>query len=119
MMDSPPQLSLPPELKSSLDQSELVVRQLTGEHLVVDNATEIDSPWFRTRDRGQPRERRTCSLAEHCCISHVCLGSLRASRERLNGQNLAAESGLCRQLYRLEPSIVLFKKNDPKPQNAH
>ena len=43
MMDSPPQLSPPPELKSSLDQSELVVRQLTGEHLVVDNATEIDS----------------------------------------------------------------------------
>jgi len=42
MMDSPPQLSPPPELKSSLDQSELVVRQLTGEHLVVDNATEID-----------------------------------------------------------------------------
>ena len=49
----------------------------------------------------------------------VCLGSLRASRERLNGQNLAAESGLCRQLYRLEPSVVLFKKKDPKPQNAH
>ena len=43
MMDSPPQLSPPPELKSSLDQSELVVRQLTGEHLVVDNAAEIDS----------------------------------------------------------------------------
>ena len=66
------------------------------------------------------RERRTCSLAEHCCISHVCLGSRRASRKRLNGQNPAAESGLCRQLYRLEPSIVLFKKNDPKPpKNAH
>ena len=42
MMDSPPQLSPPPELKSSLDQSELVVRQLTGEHLMVDNTTEID-----------------------------------------------------------------------------
>ena len=36
-----------------------------------------------------------------------------------NGQNLAAELGLCRQLYRLEHSIVLFKKNDPKPENAH
>ena len=35
MMDSPPQLSPPPELKSSLDQSELVVRQLTREHLVL------------------------------------------------------------------------------------
>ena len=53
MMDSPPQLSPPPELKSSLDQSELVVRQLTGEHLVVDNATEIDSREFRTRGQGQ------------------------------------------------------------------
>ena len=72
MMDSPPQLSPPPELKSSLnpselvvheltgeycadvaDQSELVVRQLTGEHLVADNATEIDSREFRTRGRGQ------------------------------------------------------------------
>ena len=30
MMDSPPQLSPPPELKSSLDQSELVVHELTG-----------------------------------------------------------------------------------------
>ena len=35
MMDLPPQLSPPPKLKSSLDQSELVVRQLTGEHLVL------------------------------------------------------------------------------------
>ena len=42
MMDSPPELSPPPELKSSLDQSELVVRQLTREHLVVENTTEID-----------------------------------------------------------------------------
>ena len=76
-------------------------------------------PWIGIRDRGQPRERRTGRLAEHCCIVHVCLGSRRASRERLNGQNLAAESGLCRQLYRFEPSIALFKKNEPKPQNAH
>ena len=53
MMDSPPQLSPPPELKSSLDQSELVVRQLTREHLMVDNAAEIDSREFRTRGRGQ------------------------------------------------------------------
>ena len=30
MMDSPPQLSPPPELKSSLDQSELVIHELTG-----------------------------------------------------------------------------------------
>ena len=30
MMDSPLQLSPPPELKSSLDQSELVVHELTG-----------------------------------------------------------------------------------------
>ena len=33
MMDSPPQLSLPPELKSLLDQSELVIHELTGREL--------------------------------------------------------------------------------------
>ena len=32
MMDSPPELSPPPELKSALDPSELVVRQVNGEH---------------------------------------------------------------------------------------
>ena len=42
MMDSPPQLSPPPELKSSIGQGGLVVRQLTAEHLVVDNAGKID-----------------------------------------------------------------------------
>ena len=35
MMDSPPQLSPPPELKSSLDQSELVIHELVVEHPVL------------------------------------------------------------------------------------
>ena len=42
MMDSPPQLSPPPELKSSLDPSELVVHELTGENRA-DVAWKIDS----------------------------------------------------------------------------
>ena len=41
MMDSPPQLSPPPELKSSLDPSELVVHELTGENRA-DVAEKID-----------------------------------------------------------------------------
>ena len=41
MMDSPPELSLPPELKSSLDPSELEVRQLTGGNRA-DNAEQVD-----------------------------------------------------------------------------
>ena len=47
----------------------------------------------------------------------VCLGSLRASRERLNGQNLAAESGLCRQLYRLEPAKAGYPCHKRKHQD--
>ena len=83
-----------------------------------DNAAEVDFRGFRTRGRGQ-RENGEHEVSRTLLYFSVCLSSLRASRERLNGQNLAAESGLCRQLYRLEPSVVLFKKNDPKPQNAH
>ena len=75
--------------------------------------------WIIMRGSGEPRERRTGRLTEHCSIADVCLGSLRASRGRLNGQNPAAESGLCRQCRRLEPSAVLFKKNGLKPENAH
>ena len=111
MMDSPPQLSPPPELKSSLDQSELVVHELTGR-------TSLISVDLGLAVEGNARTENT-KFSRTLLYFSVCLGSLRASRERLNGQNLAAESGLCRQLYRLEPSIVLFKKNDPKPQNAH
>ena len=41
MMGSPPELSPPPELKSSLDPSDLVVRELTGENRA-DVAEKID-----------------------------------------------------------------------------
>ena len=58
--------------------STILYRRAHGLQARADNATEIDSPWIpvdRTRGRGQPRERRTGSSAEHCCIMHVCLGS--------------------------------------------
>ena len=41
MMDSPPELSLPPELKSLLDPSKLEVRQLTRGHRA-DNTEQVD-----------------------------------------------------------------------------
>ena len=109
MMDSPPELSPPPELKSSLDPSGLVVHEPTGKNRA-DVAKKIGFLGLEPAAEGNRESGEQAGLAEHCCIMHVCLGSLRASRERLNGQNPAEESGLCRQLYRLEPSIVPFKK---------
>ena len=84
MMDSPPELSLPPEPKSLLDPSELVVHASSpGRDIVLITPQSKLIFLIRTRGRGEPRERRTGRLAEHCCILHVCLGSLRASRGAL------------------------------------
>ena len=68
MMDSPPQLSPPPELKSSLDPSELEV-----EHLVRDNAAEDDFCRFRTRVEGNRENGGHEVSTEHCCIVYVGL----------------------------------------------
>ena len=82
-----------------VDPSELMVHELTGEnHANV--AKEIDFLGLEPTAEGNRESREQAGLAEHCCTMHVCLGSLRASRERLHGQNPAAESGsLCQQLY--------------------
>ena len=62
-------------------------------------------PRIRTRGRGEPHERRTGRLTEHCCISDVCLGSLRASRRRSSVGDMAthllfSRSGLGQALER-------------------
>ena len=68
MMDSPPQLSPPPELKSSLDPSELVV-----EHLVLITLQKMTSVDFRTRVEGNRENGGHEVSTEHCCIEHVGL----------------------------------------------
>ena len=77
-----------------------------------DNAARAAGLLVLERPGEDLEDDRASVLLYYACVPWL-LNSLRASRERLNGQNLAAESGLCRQLYRLEPSIVLFKKNSP------
>ena len=93
MMDSPPQLSPPPELKSSLDPSELV-RELTGEHRA-DNAAEVDA----SVDLG-PGSRRTTrtentKFQQNIAVFQCMLDSLRASRGCLNGHPSAPKVVSC------------------------
>ena len=66
-------LFVSPELKSSLDQSELVVRQLTGEHLVVDNATEIG---FRGLEPAVEGNRESGEQAVQQNIAVLCMCAL-------------------------------------------
>ena len=72
MMDSPPQLSPPPELKSCRHR-ELVIHELVVEHLVRDNAAEDDFCRFRTRVEGNHENGEHEVSTEHCCIEHVGL----------------------------------------------
>ena len=73
MMDSPPELSPPPELKSALDPSELVVHELTGENRA-DVAKGIDFLGLEPAAEGNRERGEQAGLAEHCCIMHVCPG---------------------------------------------